>query len=192
MDRIRSAMRRATLAARPGGVEALVKRLQISEDPALLREGADALVIACSSIGQTAVSGFGQRAADAGAVEALMQLISSSNQKEPGVPSQAAAALGTICCCSSEGVRQRAAGAGALEVLVQPISSSNGGNVRSEALTALGNICGGDSADIKQRAADAGAVEALVRLSSSSKDPGLLLGAVGALANISYGASANI
>jgi hypothetical protein len=126
-----------------------------------------------------------QRAAGAGAVEALVRLISSSHKTHEQL--LAVGALAVICSGdSADIIKQRATGAGAVEALVRLISSSQETDVLRQAARALAAICSGDSADIiKQRAAGAGAVEELVQLSSSSSsDAYLLQQAAGALGNI--------
>jgi hypothetical protein len=96
-----------------------------------------------------------QRAAAAGAVEALVQVIGSS--QDPGVLQQAACALANTCGGDSADIEQRAVDAGAVEALVQVIGSSQDAGVLQQAAAARANICSGDSAAIEQRAAGAGA-----------------------------------
>jgi hypothetical protein len=107
-------------------VEALVRLVRSSRDPAVLRRGAEALADLCSIPIYYTMDGRAnrQRAVDAGALEALMQLSSSSSSRDPDVLCVAADALGNICGGDSAAIKQRAADAGAVEALVQLISSS--------------------------------------------------------------------
>jgi hypothetical protein len=100
-------------------VEALVQIIGSSrsgQDPELLRHAAAVLTSICSG----SCADIRQRAAAAGAVEALVQLIRSSSQDQ-AVLGWALLALGGICSGHSADTRQRTAAAGAVEVLVQVI-----------------------------------------------------------------------
>jgi hypothetical protein len=110
-------------------MEALVQLIGRSQDPGVCARAVEAIAIAIAvaihhDSDYHQVVGTRQQAADAGAVEALVQLISNSSQ-DPKVLLSATYALIHICCGdSSAGIKQRAAAAGAVEALVQRISSS--------------------------------------------------------------------
>ncbi len=131
-------------------------------------------------------AGIKQQAA--GAVERLVELISSSSSQQPDLQRCAVYALANICCGEDAGIQQRAAGA--VEPLVQLITSSQDPDVLQSTAQALANICHGSNACIKQRAA--GAVESLAQLISSSQDAGVRGEAVRAMWSICSSDSARI
>jgi hypothetical protein len=86
----------------------------------VLQDALLALAIICNG-GSAAIW---QRAASAGAAEALVELMSCSSSQDPGVPGMAVQAFRTICISYRADIRQRAADAGAVEALVQRVCNT--------------------------------------------------------------------
>ena len=104
-------MRRAALAARAGGVETLVQLID-SSHPDLQYEAAEALVDVCCGQGGKELA---QRAIAAGAVEALVRLLSREQQQQQQDADVLQASVGALAniCSNVPDIMQRAEGAAA-------------------------------------------------------------------------------